>query len=419
MKRVFAVCAAVAAVAVGSAADWPRFRGPNGTGVADGSAPVKFDLKTDTAWKTEIPGSGWGSPVVVKGKVFLQTAGDDGTKRHLVCVDGTTGKVAWKADVDSGAAPGMHKKNSAASGTPCSDGERVFAAFWVGGAIGIYAYDFDGKQQWGTLLGTYTGQHGAAHSPMTFDGKVYFNLDQDGAAELIALDAKTGKVSWRKPRKANRSSYTTPLVLEEKGKPAQLILGSTTTVDSYDPKTGDVNWSFTIKWPNPNKQLRAVGQQVIAGGYVITYCGEGGAGRYAVAVKTDGTGDVSATAKVWETGNREKTPYVPSMIAHEGHLYWISDSGLASCADAKTGKIAWSEKVFERAISASPVLIGETLLAIDEAGNVASFKVSPKGLGDVEKSALGEQVYASPAVADGKLFIRGAKHLYCFGGKGS
>jgi outer membrane protein assembly factor BamB len=420
MKRVLAVCAsAVVAVTVGTAADWPRFRGPNGTGVAADAAPVQFDLKTDTAWKTELPGGGWGSPIVVNGKVFVQCAAESGTARQLVCVDAATGKIAWTADVDAAAPPGMHKKNSAASGTPASDGERVYAAFWVGNDIAIHAFDFAGKPVWNTTVGKFIGQHGAAHSPMTFDGMVYFNLDQDGAAELVALDAKTGKVAWRKPRKAQRSSYTTPLVVEEKGKPAQLVVGSTTTVDSYDPKTGDVNWTYTIKWANPNKQLRAIGQQVVAGGNVVTYCGEGGAGRYAVAVTLGGKGDVSKTAKVWETGNREKTPYVPSMIAHKGHLYWVTDTGFASCADAKTGKVLWTDKVFELAVSASPILIGDTFLAIDEGGNVASFKLSPSGLGDVEKSAIGQTVYATPAAADGKLFIRGGKFLFCIGGKRS
>ncbi len=418
MMRVLAVCGAAVAVAVGSAADWARFRGPNGTGVAADAAPVRFDLKTDLAWKTEIPGVGYGSPIVVKGKVFLQSAADTGTRRHLVCVDAGTGKVDWTKDVDSPAAPGMHKKNTAASGTPCSDGERVYAAFWLGNDIAVHAFDPDGKPLWDTVLGKFVGQHGVAHSPMAFDGKVYFNLDQDGAAELVALDAETGKVAWRKTRKANRSSYTTPLVLEEKGKPAQLIVGSTTTVDSYDPKTGDVNWTYAVKWANPNKQLRAIGQQVFAGGSVVTYYGEGGADRYVVAVKLGGTGDVSATAKAWSATNG-KTPYVPSMIAHKGHLYWVTDNGQAACADAATGAVLWTDKVFEKAVSASPVLIGDTILAVDESGNVASFKASPKGLGDVEKSALGQPAFATPAAADGKLYFRGGKFLFCIGGKKS
>lgn len=416
MTRVLAVCAIAVVGAVADGADWARFRGPNGTGVAE-AAPVKFDLKSDVAWKVEIPGVGVGSPIVVKGKVYLQSAAETGTKRHFVCLDVATGKVAWTKDIDSPAPPGMHKKNNAGSGTPCSDGERVYAAFWVGKTVALHAFDLDGKPLWDVPLGTYVGQHGAAHSPMVFDGKVYFNLDQDGTAELIAVDAKTGKEAWRKPRAANRSSYTTPLVVEEKGKPAQLVVGSTTGIDSYDPKTGDVNWHYTIKWSG-GKELRAVGQQVFAAGNIVTYCGEGGADRYMVAVKPDGKGDVSASGKAWEV-SKGKTPYVPSMIVHDGHLYWVTDGGLAACAEAKTGKVLWTEKLFEKAVSASLVLIGDTLLGVDEGGTVASFKASPKGLGEVEKSQLGQTVLASPAVADGKLFLRGGKFLFCIGGKKS
>lgn len=418
MKRVLAVLAVAVGAAALSAADWARFRGPNGTGVVTEPTPVKFDLKTDLAWKAEIPGVGYGSPIVVKGKVFVQSAADTGTKRHLTCVDAATGKVEWTADVDAPRQARMHKKNSAASGTPCSDGERVYAAFWLGEGLAVHAFDFAGKPVWDAPVGKYASEHGAGHSPMVYDGKVYFNFDQDGAAELVALDAKTGKEAWRKSRKAHRACYATPFVLEEKGKPAQLIVGSTTAVTGYDPKSGEVVWNFDVEWP-AGKILRSVGQQVIAGGNVVTYCGEGGADRYMVAVKLGGKGDITATGKAWDI-RKEKTPYVPSLIAHEGHFYWITDAGLVGCADAKTGKVLWSgEKVFEKAVSASPILIGDTILAVDEAGTVMSFKASPKGLGDVEKSQLGQPVLASPAAANGKLFLRGGKFLFCIGGKTS
>jgi outer membrane protein assembly factor BamB len=419
MNRALAVVLmVVTGAAVLPAADWARFRGPNGTGVVADPTPVKFDLKANQTWKTEIPGVGYGSPIVVKGKAFVQSAADTGTKRHLTCVDAVSGKIDWTANVDAPPQTKMHKKNSAASGTPCSDGERIYAAFWVGDGVAIHAFDFKGKPAWDTPVGKFASEHGAGHSPMVYDGKVYFNYDQDGAAELVALDAATGKVAWRKSRKANRSCYTTPLVLEEKGKPAQLIIGSTTCVSGYDPKSGDLLWNYALKRTDGGKELRSIGQQVIAGGNVVTYCGEGGADRYMVAVKLGGTGDISATGKAWDVG-KGKTPYVPSMIAHGDHLYWITDAGLAGCAEAKTGKLLWTDKVFEKAVSASPILIGDTVLAVDEAGTVVSFKASPKGLGDVEKSVLGAPVFATPAAADGKLFLRGGKFLYCIGGKTS
>lgn len=414
--RRYALLAVLALSGTLLAADWSRFRGPNGTGVADPSTPTRFALTTDLAWMVKLPGTGYGSPIVVGDKVFLQVASDDGSTRSLLCLSTADGKVVWEKKVVDGKAGKIHKKSSHASGTPCSDGERVFNVVWDGTGLTMTAHDLKGNELWKKGLGSFASQHGFGHSPITTGGLVIFSYDQDGAAELVAHDAKTGEQKWRVERKPHRASYSTPFLIEKDGKPAELVVATTTTIDSYDPKTGTVNWTFTVPWSDPNKKLRAIGQPVLAGGNVVMFTGDGDGSRAMVAVKAGGTGDVSKNGVAWEL--KKGTPYVPGGLVYDDHLYWVADDGQASCADPKTGKVKWTERLPNiKAVSSSPILIGDTIFVIGEDGKAVSFKANPKELGDVEKSDVGEPVMASPAAAGGKLFIRGGTHLFCIGKK--
>lgn len=416
MRHILGLLTAVVVVGGLSAADWTRFRGPNGTGVADPTTPTSFDVTKDVLWKSELPGVGHGSPIVVGDKVLLQAASEGGATRVLVCLSKADGKKLWEKTLADGKAGKVHKKNNQAASTPCSDGERVYSVVWDGTGLTMLAHDLNGNELWKKGLGSYASEHGFGHSPAVYDGLVYFNFDQDGAAELVAHDAKTGEQKWRAERLPNRASYTTPFVIERSGGAAELIVGSTTTVDSYNPKTGAVNWTYALPWGNSGKKLRAVGQPVFAGGKVIVYTGEGGSGRLMVAVKPDGQGDVSDSGLAWEL--KKDTPYVPGVLAYQDHLYWVKDDGLAACADAKTGKVSWNERLpGMKGVSASPILIGNTVLVFGEDGKAAAFKANPKELGDVTRSDLGEPVFATPAAVDGKLFVRGGTHLFCIGKK--
>ena len=422
--RLSAVVAAVLASAVVAApvpknepaADWARFRGPNGTGVADPATPTRFALTTDLAWMTKLPGVGHGSPIVVGDKVFLQASSADGASRSLVCLNVSDGKQQWEKKLLDGKAGKVHKKNNMAASTPCSDGERVYDVVWDGTGLTMLAHDLKGNELWKKGLGSYASEHGFGHSPVVVGGLVIFNFDQDGAAELVAHDAKTGEQKWRVERKAHRACYTAPFLIEQKDKPAQMVVASTTTIDSYDPATGKVNWTFTVPWGDAGKKLRSIGQPVFAGGHVVMYTGEGGSGRLMVAVKPDGKGDVSKNGLAWSL--TKGTPYVPGVLAYEDHLYWVADDGVASCADAKTGKVKWTERVPGlKGVSASPLLVGDTVFVVGEDGKAVSFKANPKEMKEVEKSDVGEPVFATPAAAGGKLFIRGGTHLFCVGKK--
>jgi outer membrane protein assembly factor BamB len=410
------------------AADWDRFRGPDGLGTAPDTKLPDTIGPREILWKTPIPGRGNSSPIVSRGKLFVQTSTDENRKRALVCVDAATGKVEWSKDV-AGGPPNqkVHDKNSMASSTPAADGQRVYAVFWDGAHISLTAWDYAGNPLWAKDLGAFKSQHGPGLSPMVVGDKVILNVDQDDLAEVYAFDAKTGDEAWKKSRQAYRASYTTPFVLHGEGKD-ELIVSSTAGVTAYDPKDGVVIWNWTWVWKpaaagpkgkgsakgGPGGPLRQVGGPIYHDGLIYAISGDGGGDRHMVAIKPGTTGDVTDTALVWE--KTKETAYVPMVLASGPYLFWIADKeNKAICADAKTGKVIWDERLpGSKPVTASPVLVDGKVYSISEDGRVYVFEAKPKFklLGD---SKLGEDVFASPAVADGRLYVRGANHLFCIG----
>ena len=393
------------------AADWSRFRGPNGSGVAEGVLP-KIDPKKPL-WKVEIPGKGVSSPIVVGGKVFLQTGAKDGKTRTLLCLDASNGNTLWTKDVPGEPAQPkkLHNKNSLASSTPTSDGESLYCVWWDGAAVALNAYDMNGKEKWRASLGGWDSQHGPGSSPVLHGGLVFVNVDDDDHAELIAFDAKTGERKWIAERKKERACYTTPYILKRGDKPEELILGTTHVITSYQPATGKINWEYQVTWPPGKMPLRVIGHPVYAGGLMVMSCGDGNGSRYMLAIDPD----KRTPAKVWDL-SRGSLPYVPCMLVKNDLVFWIGDtpSGFACCAEAKTGKLLFDEQISTKPPSASPVMVGDQILTIAEDGEIVVFKAE-KEFEQVTKVKLGEGVFASPAVADGRLYIRGTTHLFCFG----
>ncbi len=396
-----------------AAANWPRFRGPNGTGTAaDKDIPVEWNDKTNVVWKVPIPGVGNSSPIVWGDKIFLETATPDAKERSIVCLSAKDGKQLWSKSV-SGSKAKTHAKSSHASGTPATDGERVYVPFWDGKNIFLYAYDFQGNKVWDRDLGAFQSQHGAGASPVVYGDKVYYNHDQDGAAVIVALDAKTGKTAWEKTRKAFRTCYSTPFLQERSDGESDLIVASTAGLTGYDPATGKENWTWAWDFA-PTKPLRTVGSPILSNGLVVVGSGDGDGSRHMVAVKYGGKGDITKNGLAWE--KRKGTSYVPTLLSHGEHVYSINDYGIASCYEAKTGKELWGEQRLGGSVSASPVLIDGKIYACAEDGNVFVLEAAPK-FKQLAKNQMGEGVIATPAVADGKLYIRTKSNLYCIGKK--
>ena len=407
MRRRLAGFVAVLGVAALAAADWPRFRGVNGLGVADATPlPTAWSGTDGVAWKTALPGTGNSSPIVAGGKVYVQASSDDDSARLLICLDAKTGAIDWTA-TRPGVKTHAHAKNSLASSTPAADADRLYAVFWDGREVALAAYDFAGKPLWSKVLGGYVSQHGVGLSPVTHAGKVYVNYDQDGAAEFVCFDGKTGDKVWSAARKPFRACYSSALIREVNGR-VEVIDASSAGVTAYDPASGSVRWNWAWKFDGP--ALRTVGSPILVGDTLVAVSGDGGGSRSMVALKL---GDEPTL--LWE--KRKETPYVPSPLVKGEHLYWVTDSGLATCAELATGKILWSERAFSKAISASPLLSGDNVIAVAEDGKAVVFKATPKGFEKVFENALGEAVFASPAAADGKLYLRGSKHLFALGAK--
>jgi outer membrane protein assembly factor BamB len=393
-------------VQIAAAQDWPRFRGPNGSGIAKSQDIPAEWTSQDILWKVQLPGVGHSSPIVCGQRIFLQSSAEDGKERQLLCLDATSGKQIWARSLPGRQAP-MHKKNSLASSTPAADGERVYALFWDGKEVLLCAYDYQGNLVWNRSLGNFKGQHGPGTSPIVHEGKVFVAQDRDDEAKVFALDGRTGKPLWEASRPVFVAGYATPLILTRPQGTPELIVVSTAGFTSYNPHTGAENWNWA--WKFPSKSLRVVASPVESGGVLVAQSGEGGGSRHTIAVRAYGEGGRPSLA--WE--KERGVPYVPCPLGWGEHFYFVNDTGIASCLVAATGQQVWSERIGGN-MTASPVLIDGKVFAPSEDGRVYVFAASPK-FELLAKNALGEPIVATPAVANGRLYVRGKSHLFCIG----
>jgi outer membrane protein assembly factor BamB len=394
------------------AGDWPRFRGPNGTGIAnDKEVPVKW-TNENILWKTALPGLGHSSPIVHSGRVLLESADADGKERWLLCLDAAKGEILWKTP-SPGERAKKHNLNSFASSTPTCDGQRVYAAFWDGKHIHLGAFALkDGKPLWQKDLGSFTSQHGFGHSPIIVDGKVILPNDQDGSAVLLAFDAASGEQLWKTERKAFRACYSTPFVEVKANGDKELIVASTAGLAGYNPADGKANWWYT--WQFARSPLRTVGSPVRAGNVVIATSGDGAGDRDIIAVKLGGKGELGSDHLAWQNRKNYPFPYVPCLLVHGDYLYSVHDKGVASCHAANSGEEVWNERLDPSGFTASPILVDGKIYAIANNGTVHVFEAATQ-FKRLAANKLGERVSSTPAVSDNRLFIRGDKHLFCIG----
>jgi outer membrane protein assembly factor BamB len=409
VRGLLGIACLAGTLAQAAASDWPRFRGPNGTGVStDTGIPVEFGEQKNIHWKVEIHGSGNSSPIVSKQRIFLQTASDNGRERLVLCLDLINGNTLW-----SRAAPGgkgtIHTKNTMASSTAAADGLHVYVSFWDGRGLSVAAYDYGGKSLWTRDLGSFTSQHGAGHSPIVVGNKVILANDQDGSAEVVALHAANGEVAWTASRPAHRACYSTPFLLEQPGADPDLLVTSTFGVTAYDPETGARRWNWN--WETNDRQLRTVGSAIVSQGQLFLYAGDGKGDRQTAVVTLGRNGHGSGID--WEL-RKTHLPYVPCPLARGDLFFYVNDFGMAACVAAKTGEHLWLNRLEGGDVTASPVMVEDRIYSVSESGTVSVIAGEP-AFKLLASTTLDEGVKASPAVADGRLLIRGARHLYCFG----
>jgi outer membrane protein assembly factor BamB len=383
--------------------NWPRFRGADGSGVAPEQGIPTSWKPGDYAWQIELPGEGHGAPVIWNQHLFVTSATDDGRVRTLYCLNAETGKTLWSRDMGFNT-HAKHKKNSYASTTPATDGERVYVTFADVERYALAAYDYSGELLWRVWLGPFVSQHGVGASPIIFEDLVIVSNDQDGPSSTVAYDRRNGKLVWSTLRDFREASYATPLIIEPRGSKPQLIcLSGATGINSLDPWTGEVNWRTE---PLPK---RTVASPAYAAGLIFATCGQGGKGDLLVAVDPLNVGNDGVAPIQYQ---RERTlPYVPTIIGFGDHVYLWNDNGVVMCINPKTDETVWQERIGGN-YSGSPLCIGGKLYCIEESGKIAVVAASPT-FQDFGMSDLGDASHSTPAVANGRLYLRSFHKLTC------
>jgi outer membrane protein assembly factor BamB len=399
-------------------ADWPRFRGPTGQGEStEKSVPLTWGPKENLTWKTRLPGPGSSSPIVVKGKAYLTCysgynepgkpmGSQEDLRLHVVCIDAVTGKIEWDRTVKPRLPEQerIREGHGYASSTPACDGERVYAFF---GRTGVFAFSLEGKQLWHVEVGSEVNGFGSGASPVVHGDVVIVNASVESES-VVGLDRKTGKEKWR--ARGVKEAWGTPVVVASREGKSEMLLGALGKLMAIDPEDGSTLWTCKndITWyivPSPVAQ---------AG---VAYSIGGRSGVAAVAVKLGGKGDVTSTHRLWtgKTGSNVSSP-----VLHKGHLYFVNDgTGVAHCLKADTGEAVYSQRLPRGgSFYASAVLSEGRVYYLSRDGRTFVVEASPE-YKLLATNDLGERSMfnATPAVAEGKIFIRSDGHLYCIAKK--
>ena len=413
---------------------WSQWRGPEGQGVShQAGVPLEWGESRNVAWKTPIPGRGHSSPIVWGDTVFLTTAvegevvagarpvkhfesgqefvhpdgvgADHRQTLKVLALDAKAGQILWERTAWEGMPyDTRHRRGSYASPTPVTDGERVYAYF---GAEGLYAYDFAGNLAWKWWPGGIASFGvGVGTSPVFYKDVVILQCDEDEgkASFIVALHKVTGKEVWRASRKV-QLSWATPVLVHAAGRD-ELVTAGTEFVIAYNPATGAELWR--VKGLDSN----AVPSPVVVGDIVVVSAGY--PNKLAMAVRAGGSGDVTDSRVLWRY--TKGTAYVPSPVAVDGLVYLMTDKGLLTCLDGATGEVKYEGGRPPGASSymASPVVVGGRILLMSMDGDTHIIKAGPTHE-VLRTNSLGEPIAASAAVAPGRLYIRGERHLFAIG----
>jgi outer membrane protein assembly factor BamB len=379
-------------------ADWPQFRGPGGQGVSDEkNVPLTWSETKNVRWKTAIPGRGWSSPVIQGDRIWLTTATEDGRSLRAISVNVNTGAIEQNVELFQLKSPKlMNAKNSFASPTPVVEGDRVYLHF---GAYGTACITQSGEIVWKTKLEYDNGQHGPGGSPIIYDDLLIVSCDGLELQYVVALDKATGKVRWKKTREGYQA-YTTPLIVNFPAGDQVISPGAFQSI-AYEPRTGKEIWrvKYAEGFSNVPRPVYGHGLVFICTGFQEPSL---------LAVQPDGRGDVTKSKVMWKVDRA--IPRTPSPLLVGNELYIVTDNGIATCIDAKTGEELWRARVGGNH-SASPVYAGGRIYFLSEEGE--SVVIAPgRKLNHLATNQIDGPTLASMAISHSSIFIRSQTHLY-------
>jgi outer membrane protein assembly factor BamB len=400
------------------AGNWPQFRGPDGQGHSpEKDVPTTWSATNSIAWKTPIPGDAWSSPIVHGRHVFVTTATENGESCRVLALDQDSGRILWNTEVFRQIPRRKETRNSYATPTPATDGKRVYACFGDGS---FAALDYRGKVLWINREQPFYSQHGLGTALMLHEGLILMSRDASSEGPdkkvgwqtpweksyVVALDARTGKERWRTGRGRSRISHGTPVLWKDpKGRP-QIVTEAGDVLQGFDPQTGSLLWTSDV--PGEGK----VPSVVLGDG--LAFCSGGWGGKEGIkAFRLGGEGALQQSNLVWEQKRGE--PKVPSLLFLDGLLFAMTDTGVATCYEATTGKIVWQERIGGN-FSASPVSAGGRIYFVGDTGQTVVLDASRK-FRLVSRNPIddGEEVQASPAVSQGRFLIRTRSNLWSVG----
>ena len=389
---------------------WNQFRGPNGDGDAkSANLPLKFSEKQNLTWKTPVPGKAWSSPVVMDEKVWLTNAEPDGFKMWALQIDWNTGSLLKKILVFENEEPQYcHPMNSYGTPTPVIYDGRVFVHFGTHGTAALDAQS--GQVLWKRRDFKCDHFRGAAASPIAFNDSLIVHFDGHDLQYIVCLDQKNGKTRWKKEREYafktdngdRKKAYCTPSVITHNGR-QELISPGAVATESRNPKTGELYW--TVRTGGMNASSRPIYRH----GHVYVFCGMGSMS----AIRPGGSGDVDKTHVTWT--RRKVVPKKSSPLVLGNYLYMVSDEGVASCNNPKTGEVHWAERLGVKGqCASSPIHANGKIYSFSSDGDCVIFKPDPSGLQIVSRNKLPDGCMASPAVVGDSLLVRTKQNLYRF-----
>ena len=391
---------------IASAQNWPCWRGPNGDGTSlETNLPVEWDSVKNVLWKSKVPGIGYSSPIIWEDKLFTLTALIDTQEKVLLCYNAKNGDLIWQKTIVKSTFEGKHNDNSFASGTPATDGKLVYVSVLDGEDVVVAAYDFTGKQVWIQRPGKFSSPHGYSCSPALFEDKVFINGVSQENSFVASLSMDDGHIIWKIDYKKQTHSFMTPIFRNMAGK-MQMIFCGDSQISSYNPDNGSRYWF--IEGPSEDFCSSPVYNEKSGLLLVCSSWPE----RKLLAITPDGQGDVTESKIVWQT--TKGAFYVPSPVCTDDYLLTTMTSGKVHCLDVKTGEILWIEDLGKQ--YSSPVLANGLVYMPNDEGVITVIKPGTK-FEKIAQNSIGERMNASPAISNGKIFLRGDQHLFCIGFK--